>query len=264
MNLGLEGRSVLVTGSSQGIGLATAGAFAGEGARVFINGRDEGRLERARTALLERHPGAEIGCIVADLSTAAGCERLTDALPEVDVLINNLGIFAPVDFFDLSDADWGRMFEVNVMSGVRLSRHYLRGMLGRDWGRIVFVSSESALQIPLEMIHYGVSKTAQVALARGLAEMTRGTSVTVNTVLAGPTRSEGVEAFVMELAEQEGSSFEEMERDFFRRARPSSLLQRFAGVDEIARVILFVASQAASAVNGAPVRAEGGVVRACL
>jgi len=264
MNLDLKGRRVLVTGSSQGIGLATATAFAREGAQVFVNGRSMERLEEARGKVLDAVPGARVECVAADLSITDGCNHMITYVPELDILINNLGIFEPIDFFDIGDEDWDRLFETNVMSGVRLCRHYLRGMLGRDWGRIVFVSSESAVQIPVEMIHYGVTKTAQVALARGLAEMTRGTSVTVNSVLAGPTRSEGVERFVMDLAAKEGRSFEEVERDFFQNARPGSLLQRFAHVDEVARVIVFVASQGAGVVNGAPIRAEGGVIQACL
>lgn len=264
MDLGLRGKRVLITGSSQGIGLATACIFAREGARVILNGRSEVHLKEACTHLLDAVSDAQVEYVVADLGTAKGCDRMISAQPTVDILINNLGIFEPVEFFDITDHDWFRLFETNIMSGVRLSRHYLKGMLERDWGRIVFISSESAVQIPVEMIHYGTTKTAQLALARGLAEMTRNTSVTVNTVLAGPTRSEGVERFVMELAEKEGKSFEEMEQGFFEFARPSSLLQRFAKVEEIASVIVFAASQSASAVNGAPLRAEGGVIKACL
>ena len=185
-------------------------------------------------------------------------------MPEVDVLVNNLGIFAAVPFEDIPDADWMRFFEVNVLSGVRLARAYLPGMKARNWGRILFISSESALQIPVEMIHYGTTKTAQLAVSRGLAETTRGTGVTVNAILAGPTRSEGVATFVEGLAAQQGVPAATVERDFFSTARPSSLLQRFATPEEIAALTVFVASGPASAVNGASLRVDGGVVRAIV
>ncbi|HZX40267.1 MAG TPA: SDR family oxidoreductase, partial [Myxococcaceae bacterium] len=199
-----------------------------------------------------------------DLGTAEGCARVVRELPEVDVLVNNLGIFAAVPFEAISDAEWMRFFEVNVLSGVRLARAYLPGMKGRNWGRIQFISSESALQIPVEMIHYGTTKTAQLAVARGLAETTRGTGVTVNAILAGPTRSEGVEGFVEGLAAQQGVSAAQVEREFFTTARPTSLLQRFATPEEVAALAVFVASGQASAVNGAALRVDGGVVRAIV
>jgi NAD(P)-dependent dehydrogenase (short-subunit alcohol dehydrogenase family) len=199
--------------------------------------------------------------IAADVSTATGCQLLTERLPDVDILINNAGIFEPKGFFDIPDDDWIRFYEVNVLSGVRLARAYMPGMLQRNWGRIVFISSESALNIPKEMIHYGVTKTAQLAVARGLAEMTRGTAVTVNSVLPGPTMSEGVETFVKDLAKQNGESVEEAAASFVKQHRPSSLLQRFASVEEIANMVVYVASKEASATNGAALRAEGGIIQ---
>jgi NAD(P)-dependent dehydrogenase (short-subunit alcohol dehydrogenase family) len=205
-------------------------------------------------------PGAKVRGIAADVSTAAGCKALLAALPDVDILINNAGIFEPKDFFEIPDEDWSRFFEVNVMSGVRLSRGYMQGMLKRNWGRIVFISSESAINIPTEMIHYGLTKTAQLAIARGLAQLTSGTAVTVNSVLPGPTMSEGVETFVKDLARQNGQSVEEAAANFVKQHRPTSLLQRFASVDEIANMVVYVASKQASATNGAALRAEGGIV----
>ncbi len=262
MDLQLQGKRALVTGSTAGIGFATALGLAREGADVVVNGRDPGRADRAANLIRERVPGARVTAVAADLSDVPGCESLIRAVPELDLLVNNLGIFEPKPFEEIEDADWLRFFETNVMSGVRLSRHYLRGMRERDWGRIVFVSSESGVQIPAEMIHYGMTKTAQLAIARGLAETTAGTGVTVNSVLPGPTRSEGVGTFVERMAQQRGIDFAAMEREFFETARPSSLLRRFATVEEVASMILYVCSTAASATNGAALRVDGGVVRA--
>ncbi len=202
--------------------------------------------------------------IAADLGTAEGVAKVVRHLPEVDILVNNVGIFEPKPFEEIPDEDWLRLFQVNVMSGVRLTRHYLPGMKARNWGRVVFVSSESAVQIPVEMIHYGMTKTAQVAVARGVAESVAGTGVTVNSVLPGPTESEGVATFVGELASQQGIGRSEFELEFFRSARPSSLLQRFATVDEVANLIVYVCSPLASATNGAALRVDGGVIRACI
>ena len=204
--------------------------------------------------------GGSVRGIAADVSTAAGCKALVTALSDVDILINNAGIFEPKDFFEIPDEDWTRFFDVNVMSGVRLSRAYLQGMIKRNWGRVVFISSESALNIPTEMIHYGMTKTAQLAIARGLAQLTRGTGVTVNSVLPGPTMSEGVETFVKDLAKQNGQSMDEAAANFVKQHRPTSLLQRFASVEEIANMVVYVASKEASATNGAALRAEGGIV----
>lgn len=262
MDLGLKGKLALVTGSTAGIGLATAEALAREGARVIINGRTEQRVEAAMAHLRRSVPAAEVEGTAADAGSADGCARLTSAWPDVDVLVNNLGIFEPKPFEDIPDADWLRLFEVNVLSGVRLARHYVRGMRARNWGRIVFVSSESGLQIPTEMIHYGVTKTAQIAVARGLAETLTGTNVTVNSVLPGPTASEGVSRFVADLAAASGKEPALIEREFFRTARPSSILQRFATAEEAAALITYVCSTQASATTGAALRVDGGVVRA--
>jgi NAD(P)-dependent dehydrogenase (short-subunit alcohol dehydrogenase family) len=264
MDLGLRDKRALVTGSTAGIGFATARQLAAEGAHVVINGRTEERVQASVRRIEDFVPGAVVRGVAADLGTAEGAERILREVPDVDVLVNNVGIFAPQAFEQISDADWMRFFETNVLSGVRLSRAYLPGMRARDWGRIVFVSSESAVQIPAEMIHYGMTKTAQVAVARGLAETTAGTGVTVNSVLPGPTASEGVATFVEELARERGVDFVEMEREFFTSARPSSLLRRFATPDEAAAMIVYVCSERASATNGAALRADGGVVRAIL
>jgi NAD(P)-dependent dehydrogenase (short-subunit alcohol dehydrogenase family) len=261
MDLGLTGKRALITGSTAGIGFATAAALAKEGAHVIINGRTQRRVDEALSKL-RSVPGIRADGVAADVSSAEGCQRVVATHPELDILVNNMGIFEPKPFEEISDADWTRFFESNVMSGVRLSRHYVRGMRARNWGRIVFVSSESGLQIPVEMIHYGVTKTAQIAVARGLAESLAGTNVTVNSVLPGPTASEGVGGFVAQLAASSGQSAAQVEKEFFRRARPSSLLQRFAEPAEIASLITYVCSAPASATTGAALRADGGVVRA--
>ncbi|MGY3535058.1 NAD(P)-dependent dehydrogenase (short-subunit alcohol dehydrogenase family) [Bradyrhizobium embrapense] len=260
MKIDLSGKTALVTGSTAGIGNAIAKGLAGTGADVVINGRGQAKVDAAVAAIGKAVPGAKVRGIAADVSTAAGCEALLAALPEVDILVNNAGIFEPKPFFDIPDADWSRFYEVNVMSGVRLSRGYMQGMLKRNWGRIVFISSESGLNIPTEMIHYGMTKTAQLAIARGLAELTKGTAVTVNSVLPGPTMSEGVETFVKDLARQNGQSLEEAASNFVKQHRPTSLLQRFASTEEIANLVVYVCSKQASATNGAALRAEGGIV----
>jgi NAD(P)-dependent dehydrogenase (short-subunit alcohol dehydrogenase family) len=261
MNIDLSGKTALVTGSTSGIGHAIAKGLAGAGAEVVINGRAQAKVDAAVAAMARAVRGAKLRGVAADVSTSAGCQTLIAALPAVDILINNAGIFEPKGFLDIPDEDWSRFFEVNVMSGVRLSRAYLPGMLTRNWGRIVFISSESALNIPKEMIHYGMTKTAQLAVSRGLAEMTRGTAVTVNSVLPGPTMSEGVETFVKGLAKQNGQSVDEAASVFIKQFRPTSLLQRFASVEEIANMVVYVASKEASATNGAALRAEGGIVQ---
>jgi NAD(P)-dependent dehydrogenase (short-subunit alcohol dehydrogenase family) len=261
MNIDLSGKTALVTGSTSGIGHAIAKGLAAAGASVVVNGRTQAKVDAAAAALAKSVAGAKVRGIAADVSTAAGCKVLVAALPQVDILINNAGIFEPKGFLDIPDEDWSRFFDVNVMSGVRLARAYLPDMLKRNWGRIVFISSESALNIPAEMIHYGMTKTAQLAVARGLAEMTRGTAVTVNSVLPGPTMSEGVETFVKDLAKQNGQSVEEAASQFVKQFRPTSLLQRFASVEEIANMVVYVASKEASATNGAALRAEGGIVQ---
>ncbi len=264
MELGIGGKRALVTGSTAGIGFATARQLATEGAAVVVNGRTPARVDAAVRAIRGAVPAADVRGIAADLGTAEGCRHLFDELQEVDILVNSLGIFEPKPFNEIPDADWQHFFEVNVLSGVRLSRYYVRGMRQRDWGRIVFVSSESAVQIPAEMIHYGVTKTAQLAVARGLAETTVGTGITVNSVLPGPTASEGVSTFVEQMAASRGVDFHTMEREFFSTTRPSSLLQRFATPDEVAAMITYVCSARASATNGAALRVDGGVVRSIL
>lgn len=263
MDFELRGKRALVSGSTAGIGFAIARALAAEGASVIVNGRTAERTARAVATIRESGlPDADVRGIAADLGTAEGCAKMVAALPEVDVLVNNVGIFEAKPFGEITDADWMRFFEVNVLSGVRLSRAYLPGMLSRNWGRILFISSESGLQIPVEMIQYGTTKTAQLAVARGLAEMTMGTAVTVNSILPGPTKSEGVGDFVAGLAAQQNKTAADVERDFFKHARPTSLLQRFESPDEIAALTAFIASPRASGVNGAALRVDGGVVRA--
>lgn len=264
MDLQLEGKRALVTGSTVGIGYAIAEALASEGASVIVNGRTQRRVDEALAKLRKAGVRGNIEGIAADLGTAAGVQQTTKRYSEVEILVNNLGIFEPKPFEEIGDEDWLRFFEVNVMSGVRLSRHYLPGMKQKNWGRIVFISSESALQIPAEMIHYGVTKTAQLAVARGLAESTMGTNVTVNCVLPGPTASEGVNTFVDQSAKSKHASREDFEREFFRSARPTSLLQRFERPEEIAHLVAFVCSPLSSATNGAALRADGGVVRAIV
>jgi NAD(P)-dependent dehydrogenase (short-subunit alcohol dehydrogenase family) len=264
MDLGIARRRALVTGSTAGIGFAAARALAREGAMVVVNGRTQARVDAAVEALHHDVPHAHIGGVAADLGTADGCAALVEQVPAVDILVNNLGIFEPKPFEAIPDEDWLRLFEVNVLSGVRLTRAYLPDMRSRNWGRVVFVSSESALQIPTEMIHYGVTKTSQLALARGLAETLRGTGVTVNSVLPGPTASEGVGAFVADLAAVRGVDVPTVEREFLATARPSSIIQRFSTPDEVAAMIAYVCSALASATTGAALRVDGGVVRAIV
>jgi len=261
MNIDLSGKTALVTGSTAGIGLAIAQGLAGSGAKVVINGRKAATVDAAAARLRQALPGRSIEGVAADVSNAAGCDALAKAVPEVDILVNSAGIFEPKDFFAIGDSDWTRFFETNVMSGVRLSRAYMPAMLKRNWGRIVFISSESALHIPKEMIHYGVTKTAQLAVSRGLAELTAGTGVTVNSVLPGPTRSDGVEPFLAAMAREAGTSTDELAASFVKEHRPTSLLQRFASVEEVANMVVYVASKEASATNGAALRVDGGIVR---
>jgi NAD(P)-dependent dehydrogenase (short-subunit alcohol dehydrogenase family) len=262
MDTGLKDKRALVTGSTAGIGFATARALTREGAHVTVNGRTRERVRNAVDQLQRDFPGAIVHGIATDLSNAQGCKQLIDDLPEVDVLVNNLGIYEPKAFEEIPDEDWIRFFETNVLSGIRLSRHYVQGMRNRNWGRIVFISSESALQIPTEMIHYGMTKTAQLAVARGLAETLSGTGVTVNSVLPGPTASEGVGGFVARMAADRGVDAATVEREFFAQTRPSSVLQRFATPDEVAAMVAYVCSAPASATTGAALRVDGGVVRA--
>ncbi|MEJ6484390.1 SDR family NAD(P)-dependent oxidoreductase [Nostoc punctiforme UO1] len=264
MDLKLHGKSALVSGSTAGIGLATAQALAQEGASVIVNGRSEERVTQAIAKIKHSTPDAQVSGVVADTGTASGVEQLFQKVPHVDILINNLGIYEPKTFFDITDEDWLNIFQVNVLSGVRLSRQYLQKQLEQNWGRIIFISSESAIQIPVEMIHYGTTKTAQLAIARGLAEMTIGTGVTVNSVLPGPTRSEGVEEFITNLAQERGIDRAQVETEFFQNVRPSSLIKRFATNEEVAAIVVYLSSPVASATNGAAVRVDGGVIRSIV
>ena len=261
MDLQLKDKLALVSGSTAGIGFAIAKGLAREGARVIVNGRTKDRVNTAIERIRSHNADAKLEGIAVDLGSATGSEEVVRSFPAVDVLVNNLGIFEPKPFEQISDADWFRFFEVNVMSGVRLSRAYLPSMKKRNWGRIVFIASESGVQIPAEMIHYGVTKTAQIAVARGIAETCAGTGVTCNAVLPGPTASEGVGDFVESLASQGGQTRQQVEKEFFEKARPTSLLKRFATPDEVAAMVVFVCSPLSAATNGAAVRVDGGVVR---
>jgi NAD(P)-dependent dehydrogenase (short-subunit alcohol dehydrogenase family) len=262
MNLKLSDKTALVSGSTKGIGFAIASTLAAEGARVIVNGRTDKAVADATTKIRQAAPEAKVEGFAGDLSTAEAVDALVKKFPAVDVLVNNLGIFEPKPFEQIPDEDWRRFFEVNVLSGVRLSRVYAPSMKQRGWGRIIFISSESAIQIPAEMIHYGMTKTAQLAVSRGLAEWCAGTGVTVNAVLPGPTRSEGVDEFVAKLSG--GKPFDVFEKEFFTSVRPSSLLKRFETPQEIANLVAFVCSPLASAISGAALRVDGGVVRACF
>ncbi len=259
MDLDLKDKVALVTGSTSGIGFAIAKALAEEGASVYINGRSAEKVHAAIDTI--KTTNGKLFAAPFDLSDKAGIDKLIELLPTVDILINNLGIYEVKDFEDISDEDWLRIFNINVMSGIRLSRHYFPKMKAKNWGRIVFISSESGVNIPTEMIHYGMTKTAQLAIARGLAEMTKGTGVTVNSVLPGPTYSEGVEKFVADIAKSKNVTVKQVEDEFFKTVRPSSLIQRFATTDEVGALVAFVCSERGAAINGAPLRVEGGVIR---
>ncbi len=261
MKIDLTGKTAVVTGSTSGIGFAIARGLAEAGARVILNGRGKDRVEAAVTRLRESAPGCEVLGVAADLATTEGVTAFLATVADADILVNNLGIFEPKPFLEIPDADWLRFFETNVLSGVRISRAYLPKMLARDWGRIVFISSESALNTPPEMVHYGMTKTAQLAVSRGLAEMTAGSGVTVNSVLPGPTRSEGVAEFFAKMAAEAGVSQAEMEAQFIAEHRPTSLLRRLASVEEVANMVVYVCSPQASATSGAALRVDGGVVK---
>jgi NAD(P)-dependent dehydrogenase (short-subunit alcohol dehydrogenase family) len=263
MDLQIGGKLALVSGSTAGIGFAIARVLAAEGAHVIVNGRTQAAVDEAVMKLKGETGGTLLG-FAGDLSQAEVATSLAEEHSNVEILINNLGIFEPKPFEDIPDEDWVRFFEVNVLSGVRLARLYLPAMRQADWGRIIFISSESAVQIPQEMIHYGMTKIAQVAVARGLAESLAGTGITVNTVLPGPTRSRGVEDFVDALAKKEGKSFAEFEKEFFEKVRPTSLIKRFATPEEVAAMVAYVASPLASATTGAALRVDGGVIKAAL
>jgi NAD(P)-dependent dehydrogenase (short-subunit alcohol dehydrogenase family) len=264
MKIELNGKKALVTGSSGGIGLAIALGLAEAGAEVVLHGRNADKLALAAQGITRKFPAARVSTVQADLATADGAASVCAAHPDVDILVNNAGFFAPKSFTEITDDDWQTMMDTNVMSGIRLSRYYLPRMMAVNWGRIVFLSSESGVQIPAEMIHYGVSKTALLGVSRGLAELTAGTGVTVNAVLPGPTRSEGVADFFAEMAKEQGVSQDDMERDFIAQHRPTSLLRRLATVEEVASMVVYTCSTQASATNGAALRVDGGVVRSIL
>ncbi|UVM21109.1 SDR family NAD(P)-dependent oxidoreductase [Pseudomonas wadenswilerensis] len=261
MNISLHGKRAIVSGSTAGIGLAIAIGLAESGADVVINGRSQERVDQALEHIRLKLPGARVSGLAADLGCAEGAARLFAEVPQTDILVNNLGIFEPKGFFELTDEDWQLFFEVNVMSAVRLARHYAPGMAERGWGRVLFLSSESALQIPVEMVHYGTTKTALLAVSRGLAETLAGTGVTVNAVLPGPTRSEGLGGFFAKMAEEQGVPVEQLEAGFIAEHRPSSIIQRLASVEEVANLVIYLASRQASATTGAAMRVDGGVVR---
>ncbi|HLZ99875.1 MAG TPA: SDR family oxidoreductase [Steroidobacteraceae bacterium] len=263
MDLKLHGRRALVSGSTAGIGRAIAASLAREGARVIINGRAQSAVDQA-VAELQMATGGDIVGFAGDLGVAASAEQLATRHPDVEILINNLAIFEPKPFEEIPDADWVRFFEMNVLSGIRLSRLYLPAMKRANWGRIIFISSESALQIPVEMIHYGMTKTAQIAVARGLAESVAGTGITVNSILPGPTKSRGVTEFVGAMAKAGGKTSEEIEAEFFEKVRPTSLIKRFASTEEVASLVTYIASPLASATTGAALRVDGGVVKSAF
>ncbi|HEV2675306.1 MAG TPA: SDR family oxidoreductase [Aliidongia sp.] len=263
MDLNLKGKRALISGSTAGIGLAIAASLAREGAHVIVNGRSQGPVDKA-VAELKEATGGDVTGFAGDLSTAAVAEDLARRHPDVEILVNNLGIFEPKPFEEIPDADWMRFFDVNVLSGVRLARLFLPAMKRADWGRIIFISSESAIQIPTEMIHYGMTKTAQIAVARGLAEAVAGTGITVNSVLPGPTKSRGVVDFVGALTQGSDKSFDDFEEEFFEKVRPTSLIKRFASTEEVASMVTYLASPLASATTGATLRVDGGVIKSAF
>lgn len=263
MDLEINGKLALVSGSTAGIGHAIATRLAREGARVIVNGRSQASVD-AVVAKLRSETGGEVLGYAGDLSSAASAEELARRYPDVEILVNNLGIFGPKPFEAIPDADWTRFFEVNVLSGVRLSRLFLPAMKRADWGRIIFISSESAVQIPADMIHYGMTKTAQLAVSRGLAEALAGSGITVNSILPGPTRSRGVGDFLGQLAKAEGKSIETFEKEFFENVRPTSLIKRFATTEEVASLVAYIASPLAAATTGAALRVDGGVIKSAF
>lgn len=264
MDLQLQNKLALVSASTAGIGYSIAKMLAQEGATVIINGRTEQRVQNAIAQIKQEVPQAKLQAGVADLATEKGSQHIFTQFPDVDILINNLGVYSVKEFADISDADWQSIFDTNIMSGVRLCRHYFPRMVKKNWGRIIFISSESGVQIPAEMIHYGMTKSAQIAIARGLAEASVGTNVTINSVLPGPTRSEGVEQFLKGAAESQQISAEQLEKNFFTTMRPTSLIKRFSTTDEVAALVTYLCSPLSSSTNGAAIRVDGGVIRAAV
>jgi NAD(P)-dependent dehydrogenase (short-subunit alcohol dehydrogenase family) len=264
MDLQLKNKIALVTGSTAGIGFSIAKQLAFEGAQVIVNGRTAERVNAAVEKIIAETGNKQVTGAIANFAKPDEIAALIKQIPSVDILINNVAIFEPKAFNDITDEDWLRFYEINVLSGIRLSRAYFDQMLQSNWGRIIFISSESALQIPAEMIHYGMTKTAQLAISRGLAELTKGTNVTVNTVMPGPTLSEGVGGFLESLAKDQQKSTEEVEDDFFKTMRPTSIIQRFITTDEIANMVTYLCSPLAAATNGAAVRVDGGVLKSAV
>jgi NAD(P)-dependent dehydrogenase (short-subunit alcohol dehydrogenase family) len=260
MDLQLQGRTALVSGSTVGIGFAIASTLAREGATVIVNGRTQERVDEAMARIAEASPQAALRGVAGDLSTPAGADAVAASFPDVDILVNNVGAFETKSFFDITDADWQLMWERNVMSGVRLSRHYMRGMLARNWGRVIFISSEAGLNLSRNTIHYGVTKTAVLGLSRALAELTVGTAVTVNAVLPSDTRTEATAEWIQGEAKKKGVDAAEVEKEYFQKTRPSSLIRRFAEPSEVAALVAFVASPLSAITNGAALRAEGGII----
>ncbi len=264
MDLQLKNKVALVSGSTAGIGYAIAKQLAAEGAHVVVNGRTAQRVDAAVEQIIAETGNKQVSGVVADFANPEQITELITKVPEVDILINNVAIFEPKAFADITDEDWLKFYEINVLSGIRLSRAYFDKMLKKNWGRIIFISSESAIQIPEEMIHYGMTKTAQLAIARGLAELTKGSNVTVNSVLPGPTLSEGVGGFIEGLAKDQQKTTEQVEADFFKTMRPTSIIQRFLSTDEVANMVVYLSSPLASATNGAAIRAEGGLLKGAV
>ncbi len=264
MKIDLTGKTAIVTGSTEGIGYATALGLAEAGAEVVINGRKQEKVDQAVAKLKAAVPGEKLKGVAADVSTAQGCAAILEAVPQADILVNNAGIFEPKPFFDIPDEDWERYFQTNVMSGVRLSRAYLKGMMARNWGRVIFLSSESGINIPPEMLHYGFTRTAVLGISRGLAKLAHGTGVTVNAVLPGPTLSEGVAHMFEKMAKDSGKPIAQVEKEFVPSVRPSSIIQRLASVEEVANMIVYACSPQASATTGAALRVDGGVVESII
>ncbi len=261
MDLKLQNKKALVSASSSGIGFAIAYQMAREGAEVIINGRSKEKLEQAKSKILQDFPSAKIEFSISNLATLVGVEEVSSQFPEVDILINNLGVYEAKDFFDIQDEDWQRLFDVNVMSGIRLTRHYFKSMLQKKWGRVIFIASESGVNVPVDMIHYAMTKTCQLSLMAGLAKMTKGTEVTVNSVLPGPTRSDGVEVFLAQSAAKYNQDVDTFANNFMKEMRSDSLLSRFLDPMEVANLVTYVASPLSVGTNGASLRVEGGIIK---
>jgi len=264
VNLQLHNKTAFISGSTKGIGFSTAQKLLEEGASVIINGRNQKVVDQKVSELKSKFSNDKVTGLAADFSNINEVNLLIERLPSIDILINNLGVFSPAEFLDISDQDWLKIFEINVLSGIKLSKHCFPEMKSNKWGRIVFISSASGISIPKEMIHYGTTKTAQLAISRGLAELTKGTNVTVNTIIPGPTSSDGIIGYISGLAAERKLTQQELLEDFFRSVRPTSLLQRFITVEEVANMITFISSPLASATNGAVIKVDGGIVNSII